>query len=98
VKTTRWTPEGPRVPRSMERKHAFPPETLPDPTGPSCRQVYAEVTTARGEGSPCQRQTGNLGRVLAPRQIPYQEELRNSPLAGKDPSRKREYTDPWGTI
>jgi hypothetical protein len=23
VKTTRWTPEGPRAPKSMELKHAF---------------------------------------------------------------------------
>jgi hypothetical protein len=51
VKTTRRTPEGPRVPRSTELKHAFPPEALPDPTGPSYRQVYAEVITARDEGS-----------------------------------------------
>jgi hypothetical protein len=52
VKTTRQTLEGPRVPRSTELKHAFPLEALPDPpTGPSCREVYAEVITARDEGS-----------------------------------------------
>jgi hypothetical protein len=52
VKTTRRTPKGPRVPRSTELEHAFPPEALPDPpTGPSRRQVYAEVITARGKGS-----------------------------------------------
>jgi hypothetical protein len=31
VKTIRQTPEGPRVPRSMELEHAFSPEALPDP-------------------------------------------------------------------
>jgi hypothetical protein len=52
VKTIRRTLEGPRVPRSMKLEHAFPPEALPDPpTGPSYRQVYAEVITARDEGS-----------------------------------------------
>jgi hypothetical protein len=52
VKTTRRTPEGPRVPRSMELKHALPPEAHPDPTtGPSYRQVYAEVIAARDKGS-----------------------------------------------
>jgi hypothetical protein len=51
VKTTRRTPEGPRVPQSTELKHAFPPEAFRTPTGPSCRQVYAEVITARDEGS-----------------------------------------------
>jgi hypothetical protein len=36
----------------MKLEHAFPPEALPDPpTGPSYRQVYAEVITARDEGS-----------------------------------------------
>jgi hypothetical protein len=36
----------------MELKHAFPLEALPDPhMGPSCRQVYAKVITARDEGS-----------------------------------------------
>jgi hypothetical protein len=50
VKTIRRTLEGPRVPWSMELEHAFPPEALPDPpTGPSYRQVYAEVITARDE-------------------------------------------------
>jgi hypothetical protein len=52
VKTTRRTPEGPRVPRSTELKHAFPPEALLDPpTGSSCKQVYAEVITTKDEGS-----------------------------------------------
>jgi hypothetical protein len=55
--------------------------------GPGWRQVHAEVTTARDEGSPCQMQMGTLGRDLAPRQVPYQGGLRNSPPAGKDPSK-----------
>jgi hypothetical protein len=51
VKTTRWTSEGPRVPRPTELKHAFLRRPFRTPTGPSCRQVHAEVITARGEGS-----------------------------------------------
>jgi hypothetical protein len=36
----------------MELKHALPPEAHPDPTtGPSYRQVYAEVIAARDKGS-----------------------------------------------
>jgi hypothetical protein len=35
---------------------------------------------------------------LVLRQVPNQEGLRNSPLAGKDPSRWQEYADPGVTI
>jgi hypothetical protein len=87
VKTTRRALEGPRVPRSTELKHAFLQRPFRTPTGLGCRQVHAEVTTARDEGSPCQMQMGTLGRDLAPRQVPYQGGLRNSPPAGKDPSK-----------
>jgi hypothetical protein len=55
------------------------------PTGLGCRQVQAEVPTAKG--ARCQMQMETQGRDLAPRQVPYQEGLRNSPPAGKDPSR-----------
>jgi hypothetical protein len=51
VKTTRRTPEGPRVPRSAELKHAFLRRPFRIPPGPGYRQVHAEVTTARDEGS-----------------------------------------------
>jgi hypothetical protein len=49
VKTTRWTSEGPRVPRSTKLKHAFFRRPFRTPMGPGCRQVHAEVTTARDE-------------------------------------------------
>jgi hypothetical protein len=55
------------------------------PTGPGCRQVQAEVPTVKGPR--CQMQVGTQGRDLASRQVSYQEGLRNSPPAGKDPSR-----------
>jgi hypothetical protein len=87
VKTTRRTSEGLRGPWSTKLKHAFLQRPFRTPTGPDCRQVHAEVTTARDEGSPCQMQTGTLGQDLAPRQVPYQGGLRNSPPAGKDPSK-----------
>jgi hypothetical protein len=83
VKTTRRTSEGLRVPRSTKLKHAFLRRPFQTPMGPGCRQVHAEVTTARDEGSPCQMQTGTLGRDLAPWQVPYQGGLRNSPPTGK---------------
>jgi hypothetical protein len=51
VKTTRRSLEGPRVPRPTEMKHAFLRRPFWTPTGPSCRQVHAEETTARDEGS-----------------------------------------------
>jgi hypothetical protein len=51
VKTTKRTPEGPRVPRSTKLKHAFLRRPFRIPAGLGCRQVHAEVTTARDEGS-----------------------------------------------
>jgi hypothetical protein len=98
VKTTRQTPEGSHAPRSMELKHAFlrKPFWIPHgsrlPIG-TCRDGHNQR-----RGLPCQMQMGTQGRDLAPRQVPNQEGLRNSPLAGKDPSRKQEYTDPGAAI
>jgi hypothetical protein len=51
VKTTRRTPEGPRVPRPTELKHAFLRRPFRIPTGPGCKQVHTKVATARYEGS-----------------------------------------------
>jgi hypothetical protein len=87
VKTTRRTPVGPRVPRSTELKHAFPPEAHPDPHGSELQTGICRSDHSQRRGLPCQIQMGTLGRGLAPRQIPYQEGLHNSPPAGKDPSR-----------
>jgi hypothetical protein len=87
VKTTKQTPEGPRVPRSMELKHAFPPEALPDPHGSELQTGICRSDHIQRRGLSCQIQMGTLGRGLAPRHTPYQERLRNSPLARKDPSR-----------
>jgi hypothetical protein len=41
---------------------------------------------------------GTQGQDLVLRQVPNQEGLRNSPPAGKDPSRRRERVDPGVTI
>jgi hypothetical protein len=87
VKTIRQTPEGPRVPRSMELEHAFPPEALPDPPRVELQTCICRSDHCQRQGLLRQIQMGTLGRGLAPWQIPYQEGFRNSPPAGKDPSR-----------
>jgi hypothetical protein len=87
VETTRRTLEGPRVPRSTELELAFlrKPLWIPHgsrlPTG-TCRDGHNQR-----RGLSCQMQMGTQGRDLALRQVPNQEGLRNSPPAGKDPSR-----------
>jgi hypothetical protein len=73
------------------------PGTYPrDPTSPlgSSRLVRTgvrcpsmEVRTHRCTLGSIIMQAGTLGRDLAPRQVPYQGGLRNSPPAGKDPSK-----------
>jgi hypothetical protein len=87
VKSIRWTSEGPRVPRSTELKHAFPPGALPDPHGSELQTGIYKSDHSQRRGLPRQIHMGTLGRGLAPRQMPYQEGLHNSPPAGKDPSR-----------
>jgi hypothetical protein len=87
VETTRRTPDKPRVPRSTELKLAFlwKPFWIPHgsrlPTG-TCRDGHNQR-----RGLPCQMQMGTQGRDLALWQVPNQEGFRNSPPAGKDPSR-----------
>jgi hypothetical protein len=81
--STRRTPEGPRVPWPTELKHAFPPEALPDPPGPDYRHVYAKVITARDEDSRVKCRWEPWVGAWPPRQIPYQEGLRNSPQLGR---------------
>jgi hypothetical protein len=68
------------------------------PTGPDIQRAHAEMATARGRGLSHQTQMGTQGRDLTLRQVPNQEGLRNSPSAGKDPSRWREYADQGVTI
>jgi hypothetical protein len=98
VETTRRTLEGPRVPWSTELKLAFlwKPSWFPHgcrlPIG-TCRSSHSQR-----RGLPGQMQMGTQGQDLALRQVPNQEGLRNSPPAGKDPSRQREYTDPGATF
>jgi hypothetical protein len=87
VKTIRQTPEGPRVPRSTKLEHAFPPEALPDPHGSELQTSICRSDHCQRQGLPRRIQMGTLGWGLAPRQIPYQEGFRNTPLARKDPSR-----------
>jgi hypothetical protein len=64
------------------------------PTGPDLRWALTEMATTRGRGLSHQMQMGTQGRDLTLRQVPNQEGLRNSPPAGKDPSRWREFADP----
>jgi hypothetical protein len=86
VKTTRQTPGGPHALQSTELKHAFlrKPFWIPSrsrqPTG------TRRSNHNQRQGLLCQMQVGTQGRDLALRQVPNQEGLRNSPLAGKDPS------------
>jgi hypothetical protein len=87
VKTTRQAPEGPRVPRSTELKHAFLRRPFRIPHGSGLQTGTCKSGHSQRRGLLCQMQTGTLGRGLASRQEPYQEGLRNSPPAGKDPSR-----------
>jgi hypothetical protein len=51
VKTTRRAPEGPRVPRSTELKHAFPQRPFRIPHGSGLQTGTCKVATARDEGS-----------------------------------------------
>jgi hypothetical protein len=87
VETNRQTPEGPRVPRSTELKLAFLRKPYWIPHGSRLPTVTCRDGHSQRRGLPCQMQMGTQGRDLALRQVPNQEGLRNSPLAGKDPSR-----------
>jgi hypothetical protein len=87
MKTTRRTPEGPRVPRYTELKHAFLRRPFRIPHGSGLRTSTCRSGHIQRRGLPCQMQVGTLGQDLAPRQVPCLEGLRNSPPAGKDSSR-----------
>jgi hypothetical protein len=87
VKTTRQTPEGPHVPRSMELKHGFLRRPFQIPHGSRLQTDTCKSGHSQRRGLPCQMQAGTLGRGLAPWQVPCQGGLRNSPPAGKDPSK-----------
>jgi hypothetical protein len=87
VETTRRTPEGPRVPRSMELKLAFLRKPFWIPHGSRLPIGTCGSGHSQRRGLPCQMQMGTQGRDLALRRVPNQEGLHNSPPAGKDPSR-----------
>jgi hypothetical protein len=87
VETTRRTPEGPRVPRSMELKLAFLRKPFWIPHGSRLSTGTRGSGHSQRRGLPCQMQMGTQGRDLALRQVPNQEGLHNSPPVGKDPSR-----------
>jgi hypothetical protein len=87
VKTSRRTPEGPRVSRSTELNHAFLRRPFQIPHGSGLQTGTCKSGHSQRRGLPCQMQAGTLGQDLAPRQVPYQGGLRNSPPAGKDPSK-----------
>jgi hypothetical protein len=67
VKTTRRTPEGPRVPRSTELKHAFHRRPFRIPRGSGLQTGTCRSDHNQRRGLPCQMQVETLGRVLAPR-------------------------------
>jgi hypothetical protein len=87
VETTRRAPEGPRVPHSMELKRAFLRKPFWIPHGSRLPTGTHRSGHSQRRGLPCQMQMGTQGQDLALRQVPNQEGLRNSPPAGKDPSR-----------
>jgi hypothetical protein len=87
VETTRQTLEGPRAPRSTGLKPAFPQKPFWTPHGPRLPTGTCRNGHNQRRGLPCQMQMGTQGRDLALWQVPNQEGLRNSPPAGKDPSR-----------
>jgi hypothetical protein len=87
VKTTRRTPEGPRTPQSTKLKHAFLRKPFWTPRGSRLTTGTCRSDHSQRQGLPCQMQMGTQGWDLALRQALNQEGLRNSPLAGKDPSR-----------
>jgi hypothetical protein len=94
MKTTRWTLGGPRAPQSMKLKHTFLRKPFWIPRGSRLLTGTNENSPSQRQGLPCQMQMGTQGRNLALRQVPYQEGLRNSPPAGKDPPRQWERTGP----
>jgi hypothetical protein len=83
VKTTRWTPEGPRVPRSTELKHAFLWRPFRIPHGTGLQTGTCKSGHSQRRGLPCQMQAGTLGRDLAPQQVPYQGGSATLPKLGK---------------
>jgi hypothetical protein len=87
VKTTRRTPEGPRVPRSTELKHAFLRKPFWIPHGSRLPTGTFGSGHSQRRGLLCQMQMGTQGRDLALWRVPNQEGLCNSPPAGKDPPR-----------
>jgi hypothetical protein len=87
VKTTKRTSEGTQVPRSTKLKHAFLWRPFWIPRGSRLQTGTCRSDHNQRQGLPCQMQVETLGRDLAPRQVPYQGGLRNSPPAGKDPSK-----------
>jgi hypothetical protein len=87
VKATRRTPRGPRAPQYTELKHAFLRKPLWIPRRSRLPTGTYKNSRSQRRGLPCQMQMGTQGRDLALRQVPNQEGLRNSPPAGKDPSR-----------
>jgi hypothetical protein len=87
VKTTRRTLEGSRAPQSTEPKHAFLRKPFWILHGSRLPTGTYRSGHSKRQGLPCQMQMETWGRDLALWQVPRQEGLRNSPPAGRDPSR-----------
>jgi hypothetical protein len=87
VKTTRRTSGELCVSRSTKLKHAFLRRPFRTSHGSELQTGTCRSDHSQRQGFPCQMRIGTLGRRLAPRQVPHQEVLHNSPPAGKDPPR-----------
>jgi hypothetical protein len=97
VGTTRWTPRGTPCSPVYGAEACLPPKTLLDSPRVQASEYMQKWLQHEDEHSH-QMQMGTQGRDLTLRQVPNQEGLRNSPPAGKDPSRWQEYADPGVTI
>jgi hypothetical protein len=87
VEITRWNPRGTPCSPVYGAEACLPPETLLDSPWVQTLDRFMQNGHSQKRGLPHQTQMGTQGRDLVLRQVPNQEGLRNSPPAGKDPSR-----------
>jgi hypothetical protein len=83
VETTRQTPRGTPCSSVYGAEACLPPETLMDPPRTQTSDRIMKKWPQPNTRAP----TSNVDGNLALRQVPNHEGLRNSPPAGKDPSR-----------
>jgi hypothetical protein len=78
VETTRWIPEGPRVPRSTELKLAFLRKPFQIPHGSRLLTGTYRNGHNQRRGLPCQMQMGTQGQDLALWQVPVTPGIRST--------------------